>query len=221
MRFVPGPSIPSPIQSVGQAVSDLLCGWSLVPSAAFNPGLENTTLLGYLRVAIPPWASLGQVYSVRFQNADGAPNLQTQYDFETFPASLWVLTTARKSAEGISDEWKARFFGSTTAAQAQADADPDGDGISNLIEYQAGTNPTDRLSCLHLEGPAWNPVRGSIVLRWLSAPGKLYTLESSSDLIPGEWNVLATNLVGNGFVQEFPINGGAQGNRFYRLRLMQ
>ena len=59
------------------------------------------------------------------------------------------------------------------------------------------------------------------VLRWLSAPAKTYTLETRSDLISGQWDVLAATLLGNGFVQEFPISGSAQSNRFYRLRLHQ
>ena len=32
----------------------------------------------------------GQQYVVRFSNADGSPDLLTQYDFETKPASLWA-----------------------------------------------------------------------------------------------------------------------------------
>ena len=221
MRFIAGPNISQPIQSVGQSVGDLLCGWSLVPSPAFDPALQGTTLLGYLQVTLPRWTSQGQVYTVRFQNADGAPDIRSQYDIETFPGSLWVLTAARKPAETISDEWKLHFFGSTTAPDAQADADPDGDGISNLFEYQSGTNPMSKLSCLHLDAPAWDSARQTFMIRWLSAPGKTYTLEGNSDLIGGKWEVLATSLLGDGFVQEFPINNSAQGDRFYRLRLHQ
>jgi hypothetical protein len=218
---VSAPKIAPPIQSIGQSAGDLLCGWSLVPSPSFNPALEGTTLLGYLRVNLPAWASQGQSYAVRFQNADGAPNLQTQYDIETFPATLWVLTPTRKPAELISDEWKAHFFGNIASPQTQTDSDPDSDGISNLTEYQAGTDPTSTSSCLHLDAPAWDPTHSRIVLRWVSAPGKLYTLESSSDLISGQWSVLATALPGNGLMQEFTTQDSAPGNRFYRLRLQQ
>ena len=219
MQFIAGPNMPHPIQSVGQSPSDLLCGWSIVPSPAFNPALQGTTLLGYLRVTIPGWASQGDVYTLHFENADGAPNLQTQYDLETFPASLWIRTAARRQPEIISDEWKLHFFGSVSSPSAQASADPDGDGISNLLEYQAATNPTNKLSCLHLEAPKWDSVRNLAVLRWLSAPGKFYTLESSSDLVSGTWTVLETNVPGNGFVAEWPITSRSQASQFYRLRL--
>jgi hypothetical protein len=170
-------------------------------------------------VVVPIWASQGQVYSVRFQNADGAPNLQSQYDIETLPASLWVLTSANNKGTGtISDEWKLHFFGST---QVQAEADPDGDGSSNFLEYQAGTNPMNNSSCLRLAAPVWDLVRNTLVLRWLSAPGKTYTIESSADLTGGAWDPLTSGAVGDGFIQEFPLNHNPQSNRFYRLRLHQ
>ncbi len=219
MHFIAGPNIPNPIQSVGQSSGDLLCGWSLVPSPAFAPALQGTTLLGYLRVTLPARAAQDHSYTVRFQNADGAPDLQSQYDLETIPGSLWVLTPAAKPAETISDEWKLHFFGSVDGQNTPADADPDGDGNSNQLEYQAGTDPVNKSSCLHLGAPAWDSARNAFVLRWLSAPGKIYSLESSSDLAGAKWDLPATNLFGNGFVQEFPITNDTHGSRFYRLRL--
>jgi hypothetical protein len=97
--------------------------------------------------------------------------------------------------------------------------DADGDNLSNFVEYQAGTNPTNKASALRLEAPLWDTTRGGIVLRWLSAPGKLYTIEGSADLIGGAWATLSSNVPGTGFIQELPVADPTPRTRFYRIRL--
>jgi hypothetical protein len=84
---------------------------------------------------------------------DGSPDLRTQYDFESFPAKVWVGTAAHTPAEVISDEWKQHFFGSLDNALSAPDADPDGDGVSNLQEYKAGKQPTARRSAVRRISP--------------------------------------------------------------------
>ncbi|MSU64123.1 MAG: hypothetical protein EXS31_17310 [Pedosphaera sp.] len=219
VQFIPAPEIANPLQSPGLSPSDLLCGWSLVPSPAFKPALQGTTLLGHLRVTLPTWASQGQFYHVRFLNADGSPNLKTQYDVETVSSRLGILTPASHSVSRLPDEWKIRFFGSTGAPEAQTNADSDGDGVSNIAEYLTGTDPTRSDSRLQLDGPAWSPQRNAPVLRWLSAPNKFYTIEYTINLLDGVWTELASDVPGDGFVQEFAIDQNNAGNQFYRLRV--
>jgi uncharacterized repeat protein (TIGR01451 family) len=85
------------------------------------------------------------------------------------------------------DEWSSAAF---TAAQ-QADpaisgleADPDGDGQNNLQEFLAGTVPTDPQSVLRIQGLTPQGLE-TVVLRWLSASNRLYTLERSTNLPQG------------------------------------
>jgi hypothetical protein len=40
---------------------------------------------------------------------------------------------------GLSDAWEIQYFGSIGV---DPDADPDGDGLTNLQEFQQGSNPT-------------------------------------------------------------------------------
>ena len=115
VQFIPSPDLPAPSQVLVPSSGTILCGWPVVPSSSFDPPLEGSVLLGYLRVTLPYQAMPGQVYTVRFANTDGSPDLQTQYDFETKPGSLWVLGPRLRPDQVSSDEWRVFFFGSITA----------------------------------------------------------------------------------------------------------
>jgi len=52
--------------------------------------------------------------------------------------------------DGLPDWWEQQYFGCLTCANP--DEDPDGDGLSNLIEFIHGTDPTDPDS----DGDGWN-----------------------------------------------------------------
>jgi hypothetical protein len=119
----------------------------------------------------------------------------------------------------VSDQWKTYFFGNATNAQADVNADPDGDGFNNLQEYQAGTNPLDAQSRLQFSHSEWrNSGAAGIALQWLSAPGKVYIIETSPTLLNPVWSGVSTNL-GDGNVQEFLHTNLNSNSRFYRVRL--
>ncbi|MBK8476299.1 MAG: hypothetical protein IPL39_08250 [Opitutaceae bacterium] len=80
-----------------------------------------------------------------------------------------------RNRDGISDIWTTAY-----PAAGVPTADLDGDGFSTLAEALAGTNPAsaaNRFTAATETDPS-----GSLGLRWLSVPGKRYTLEASSDL---------------------------------------
>jgi hypothetical protein len=219
LQFRASPNIAAPAQSLAPSVDTILCGWPLVPSSSFDPPLTGTNLLGYLRVVIPFTAGAGQTYTVRFTNADGSPDLQTQYDFETRPNFVWVLSDAVRPSDSISDEWRLHFFGSVTSEAAGAEMDPDHDGVSNQAEYLAGTDPTKAQSYLRLEGTTLDPVSKRVVLRWLSAPGRSYAIQAASTLSGSDWVTLAASLLGDGRWQEWTSTQITSETQFYRIRL--
>ena len=106
VRFQSASSLPAPF-SAGETdgtlpVNHALTAWSLLQNKLPQAQMKQGTL-GTLTVAIPATARAGQEYRVRFEFADGAPDLKTQYSFETLPASIWVGASARVAQGQITD----------------------------------------------------------------------------------------------------------------------
>jgi sugar lactone lactonase YvrE len=198
----------------------LLCGWPIVPSPSFQPAVEGKHRLGYMRITVPTSATVGHSYSISFANADGAPDLQTQYDLETRTASIWVDAMPDGLDSFVSDEWTEHFFASAGISSARANADPDQDGVPNWAEYLAGTDPTRAESQLRFESAAIDPRTRGLGLRWLSAPGKLYSIEASSDLQKAGWRTIASGIPGTGqYLDWKPSDSTAGTGQFFRLKV--
>ncbi|MCX8497361.1 MAG: hypothetical protein ORN51_14360 [Akkermansiaceae bacterium] len=60
-----------------------------------------------------------------------------------------AATNTDANTNGLPDQWENQYFPGQTLNPL---ADADGDGTSNLMEYVAGTNPTDRSSKLQPTG---------------------------------------------------------------------
>lgn len=216
LQFVPGAGVSPPIQVSGPGGA-VLCGWPIVPSAAFQPALEGVQRLGTVRVRIPANALSGQAYSLALLNADGAPGFQTQYDLETRSGMISIGTAARVERL-VSDDWRQHFFPGNSQGAAPG-ADPDGDTVPNWAEYAAGTDPTRAESRLHFTvEPVRNTPSSGWTLRWLSAPGKRYAIQSASELPNGPWKTVADGLAGTGDYLEWVAPAGS--GEFYRLELI-
>ncbi len=221
LEFVAAPGLSSPIQGTGSTLSELLCGWPLAPSPSFSPPLQGSNLLGWIQFQAPAQSTAGQHYVLRFKNADGSPDIETQYDLESVPATASIGAASAVTEDPISDEWKLRFFGDLEDKTAQAQVDADEDGVSNLEEFIAGTDPTNSISMLRLLGgrPAGEANTNGLTLRWLTAPGKKYVLETTSSLTSREWTVISSEILGDGTIRQLtpPDIGGSPA--FYRIRV--
>jgi hypothetical protein len=216
--FVPAAGLTRPISLDGLPRNQVAAAWPLVPSPSFDPPLQESNLLGFVRFAVPSNAKPGQCYTVHFTNADGSPDANTQYDLESLAGCVWVQSAALKISDSISDEWRLNFFGSLTNALAQATADADGDGVLNSEEFLKGTNPT-KLQFHHLNTDARTVMAKGLKLRWFAAPGKRYVLESCVDLTSANWSVIAENLMGKGDIKEFTETDFSSQAHFYRVRI--
>ena len=209
---VPGPTLQQSFDTSGAGF-----GWAL---GSFDYRSQSSNFLGWVTFTVPADARSAQTYAVSFANADGAPNLSVQYDFETRSAVVAVGGSA-PPATLCSDEWRIHFFGSLTHPNAADLADADGEGVPNWREYLAGTDPTDPNSRLQLSGAASpaGKAQNQMALQWLTAPGKAYEVQWSSNLSGGSWSTLAT-VSGDGTAARcFDTNLTAT-VRYYRLRVL-
>jgi hypothetical protein len=214
MQFIPATGRPSPDYRIQSAVNDLSLSWSL---GTFSSSLVNSNLLGSLRFVLPIGVSVGQTYTVSFDHADGSPDVTTQYDFETLPATIWAMTEALRPPEVLPTEWKIYFFGTVANPWATPEADPDGDGVSNLDAYRAGTNPVQLM--LQTLPADWKTNSAGFKLRWFGVLGKKYGIEWAVNPASSQWISLTNNLAGLGDLLEVSDADRHQETRFYRVRI--
>ena len=132
-------------------------------------------------------------------------------------AILWYREfrpAADTDADGLSDGFELRHFGSTTQTVGSADADDD--RLTNAAEEIAGTDPGDPDSVLIQNTPAADPE--ALVLSWQSAAGRTYAIHSTATLTNG-----FTNTVQAGIADSAPLNvatvdvSALMGFSFYRI----
>lgn len=126
------------------------------------------------------------------------------------------IVRADTDEDGIGDEWELAYFGDLTAAGATSDSDHD--GASDLQEYLADTIATDPGDHPSLRIASISQVADSSVttLEWPTRDTRLYTLETSTTLLPGSWSSLGDS-VGTGFLFAYNHQTVVEPKRFYRL----
>jgi hypothetical protein len=87
--------------------------------------------------------------------------------------------------DGLWDTWETSYFGGANADNSGADDDYDQDGIRNLVEFRAGTDPTDAASSLRITG--FKKLANSVRIDWRSEPERSYRILRADDLISGNW----------------------------------
>ena len=99
--------------------------------------------------------------------------------------------------------------------------DPDADGISNYMEFFAGTNPTNNASALRITSLT---VAGkNVAVGWTTVGGKVYVVQTDSVANGGFVDsspVIVAPGAGEGMTNYLDLNGRTNGPlRFYRVRL--
>jgi|GEM_PF-366881 len=124
---------------------------------------------------------------------------------------------ADSDGDGIADWWEMQFYGSLSAATAASDSD--GDGMTDLAEFKAGTDPRSAMDRLETAPSISHAVPGNeLVLSWKSKAGRLYIVESSSDL--KTWVPVSAVLEGTGATMNQSMSMNSNATLFGRVRVL-
>jgi hypothetical protein len=95
------------------------------------------------------------------------------------PVTLTVLNDT--DGDGLSDDWETQY-GLTDPAE-----DFDGAGLTNLQEYQAGTDPRDAQSLLKVERIEVAPRTPAVILTFLARSNHTYTIQGRETFSAPAW----------------------------------
>ncbi|HXI51898.1 MAG TPA: hypothetical protein VNH84_10345 [Candidatus Saccharimonadales bacterium] len=157
-------------------------------------------------------ASDGGIYRILVRNA-----ATMGLGVSSRPFTLTVLPDA--DGDGLPDSWELAY-GMATNNAADAVLDADGDGATNLEEYRADTNPTNRVSGLKLSATRSSTGGQPLTLLSFEAiSNKTYSVQYRDRLTEGAWSntldwVARTNTVTVTITNPLPPGIG---ERFFRL----
>jgi len=107
VNFIAASGMPSPLQLAGLPANQTTAAWSELVNPLASP-IQGDALLGHVMFTLPAEAAMGTRYQVRLANADGAPNLDTQYDIESVAGMVAVGAQAslpEKNLPGVRLTW--------------------------------------------------------------------------------------------------------------------
>ena len=96
------------------------------------------SIVGFADDAVSPVFT----FDARYKSSGITPDAWVSYEAEGLSSRFGAATVTRAAdanGNGIPDEWESRY--GLVGDKTDAAADPDGDGLTNLEEYNAGTNP--------------------------------------------------------------------------------
>jgi hypothetical protein len=209
----------SPNAELGQVFANytkgpLDCGIAWLNTLPDLPA--GTVTIGTLNLTIPANANADALFDIQFLKTEAG------MDLTPIPATsqnALLIMENRAAApwnDEIPDSWRIAQFGSLMNILSAPDADADGDGMTTLEEYRAGTIPTDNSSRLAIQG---RTVLSYFVLRWPTAAGKLYRLQSSIALT-GDWTTIEDRIPGTGGAIERIPGGRDPEKQFYRVQIV-
>jgi uncharacterized repeat protein (TIGR02543 family) len=108
------------------------------------------------------------------------------------PMTLLAIFSQDSDGDSLPDSWELQYFGNLDKGPAD---DPDGDGLSNLAEYQLGTNPNSKETLAASDGLSSQWVN---VQRDPALPSQLRVMDFGSGY-RGAWEDSNDNRSGNDF----------------------
>jgi hypothetical protein len=172
----------------------------VISPAAFS--FVNGEFTGYVTVA-------SAASNVTLTATDGSSHTGTSTAITVGSA---LISTAD---DGIPDAWKVAHGFSASANIALLDSD--GDGMSNLAEYQAGTDPQSSASKLAIISLTM-PAARQMVVTWNAVAGKIYRVSTSPDLV--NWTPMTQLLATVDGPQSVTITTGGASGLFAHVEIL-
>jgi hypothetical protein len=113
--------------------------------------------------------------------------------------------------DGMDDAWENTYFGNLSR---NGTGDFDGDGLTDLQEFNAGTDPKVFASALRLQVVDTLPT----VLQFNATANRLYTIEYKNSLSAPSWSLLHNEPAGAARLVTITDVSAPPANRFYRVR---
>jgi autotransporter-associated beta strand protein len=171
----------------------------------------DLSLGGTLQVSLAPGTAFGRYPLLTCDGnltgsalLTGIPPGTTAHLSTTIPGQV-ALVIDDSDEDGLPDTWETANFGNLAQT---AGGDGDGDGTSNLAEYRLALNPSNGSS-------AFRTAITGRTLTWPSAPGIVFTIRRSPDLL-GSWPAIGTVTGGPGNTASF-TDPTTFGKAFYRV----
>lgn len=191
-------------------------------------------------VMMPPLKTMDALFTVAAAAPLGGPQPLATGDAQTFAfydRRLGLVNSASQDVGGmlthlnvsdpvcpvdVTPDWIATYFGPGPGYPPNtvgALDDPDGDGMNNLKEYLSGTNPDDPLSYLRIVALSPPSPAGAVVSFGNTTAGRLYNVESCTNLLTGYWETIHTNVAGFAGSMWLTDTRPPVPTRFYRIKL--
>jgi len=165
---------------------------------AWTPGVGSHVLAATPYTGGSGGGTAGTPLSISFDVIEGDPG-----DFD---------------GDGMPDDWEIHYFRSSSHPEGGAASDWDKDGMSNLHEYQAGTDPTDPASLLAATGLA-SLAGAGVVLSWHSASNRMYSIRRSTNLLMGFEQVVAAGIPSSPPINTYTVALNRTTPSFYRIEV--
>ncbi|MCX7872731.1 MAG: lamin tail domain-containing protein [Verrucomicrobiae bacterium] len=149
--------------------------------------------------------SAGQYYVVAWNNAGT--------DTSTV-ATLTIQSSGDSDNDGMPDDWE--IANGLRPDVDDANEDKDGDGMSNIAEFIAGTNPSDKNSILKISSISIAP-NNEVIIEFESVPDKDYQILVSTNFLDN-WSVL-TNILRTSTNKTIIKDSESANKKYYRIKV--